>query len=317
MGGGGSSATVAELWSTTADEIRQAMAADAPSADRDRVFAAWVDGLGLPLRDELTAVELTRVVEGTLTSALLLESPEPLDFTEEIAVTLTHRVRVAPPPVRPPRAPIGPVAPSASQAPGIRERLQAIAFAPPPIDGGRGLPPVDQAILDVAPRGHGLALQLAPAFGAAGRLSAIAFPSGTPILYEGPVRPGLAAGLPAIMLADPVGPLGALPAGSELPDAIANAEADTVLLASEDLRRLFGVWPPHPTEVDVAIPVEILQSGDARRALVIPLSGQNATPLSPDTYRLSFRLVRKRWETTDPVDALNTYDDSATLLLAF
>jgi hypothetical protein len=208
------------------------------------------------------------------------------------------------------------VAPAVAPAPGIRERLEAIAFAPPPIDGDRGLPPVDRAILDVEPRGPGLALQLAPAFGVAGRLSAVAFRAGTAILYEGPVRPGLAADLPAIMLADPVGPLGALPPGSELAAAIANAEADTVLLASRDLLRLLGVWHPRPTEVDVTVPVQVLQSGDARRALVIPLSGQDATQLSPDTYRLNLRLVRKRWETTDPVDDLNTYDESATLLLA-
>jgi hypothetical protein len=315
LGATASSPTLAELWSATAGDIQRVMTPDAASADRERVFATWVDGLGLPLRDELAALELTRVVDGMQTSALLLESPEPLDFTEEIAVTLTHRVRTGPGLVRPPRPPIGPIAFEGAPGRGIRERLEALALEPPADDRGRTLPPPEEAIIDVVPLGRRLLLRLAPAFAQAGRLAVIALETRGATLYEGLARPGPAAGQPAMMAADPVGPLVSLPPGTELRDAIGQAPQGTLFLTSIDLRLLLGVWQPLGGEVDVTVPVQVLQNGDARRAILVPLDGFNAAPLSPDRYRLSFTLVRKRWQTTDPVDELNTYEGSATLVL--
>jgi hypothetical protein len=304
---------------------------DATSADRDRLFSQWVAGLGLPLKDELAGFELTRVGEAGGTSALLIESPEPLDFTEEITVTLTRRVQ------RPPWGgglPIGPQPPVAAAAdapgsgPSIRGRLEALAAEPAltgrgTMPGGRApegevpdggvLPPPEDAILDVRPAGTDLALELSPALGGAGRLDVIAIEPTGRVLFTGMVRPGALPRQPATMLAQRVGLLGALPAGSELTGALAHATAGMVFLTTTDLMRLIGVWPPGPT--DIPIPVQMLQSGDARRAILVPLAGPQATTLAPAQYRITLALLRKRWQTTEPADALNAYQSSTTLLL--
>jgi len=103
------------------------------------------------------------------------------------------------------------------------------------------------------------------------------------------------------------------PKGSELAEALAQATPGTILLLTRDLVSLFGRWRPQFTAVDAPIDVRVIQSGDGRRAIVVPLSGAGATALAGGRHRL--RLERKRWETTDPVDELNTYAAEATLAL--
>ena len=57
---------------------------------------------------------------------------------------------------------------------------------------------------------------------------------------------------------------------------------------------IVGMAPPSVVQV----PVQVLQNGDGRRALVIPLAGSGAKALSPGRHRLTFRLTRTRWQTT-------------------
>jgi hypothetical protein len=70
-----------------------------------------------------------------------------------------------------------------------------------------------------------------------------------------------------------------------------------------------------PAEVDVPIPVRVIQSGDSRSALAIPLAGTAATTLSAGPHRLTLSLWRSRWQTMDAVDELNAYAREATLVL--
>lgn len=102
---------------------------------------------------------------------------------------------------------------------------------------------------------------------------------------------------------------------SELVEALADADPGTVLLASKDLRRLLGRWSGQPLEVDVPIDVRVLQNGDGRRALVIPVVSAATPGLAAGPHRLTLTLSRRRWDTTDPVDELNTYAREATLAL--
>ena len=249
----------------------------------------------------MTTLELSRVVDSALTRALLLESPEPLDFTEEIEAKLIHRKRVGPRPPRPPRPPVGP----------------PIALAGGPGERHTRLPELDEAILDVQPVRDGLRLLLHPAFASARELSVLVVGESPPAeLYRGRIRVPIVPGSPVVLLAENIGPVPRrLPAGSEVAEALAQAKTGTVLLATNDLLDLLGRRRPQVTEVDVEIPVRVLQSGDARRVLVIPLSGVAASALSPGPYRLILRLSRRRWETTDPADSLNTYEREATLHL--
>ena len=312
LGPGTTTATVASLWSATAPAITAAMAPDAPSAEREQAFATWVSALGLPLKDEVTELQLSRLVDGAQTWALLIESPEPLDFTEEVEPTLIHRQHVGPRSAC--RAPAAGRT-GCADAPGAARRscaraavARAAAWAGPAARrrGDRRRRAARRRHPTPAPprlrrRGH-----------AVGRPRRTEPPRR---LYRGPVIPPLVAGKPAVMRAEPVGPLPHPPAGSELPAALAGAEPGTVLLVTNDLMGLLGRGRLQPADADVEVPVQVLQNGDGHRALVIPLAGSGATPLSPGRHRLTFRLTRERWPTTDPTDDLSTYVREATIAL--
>ncbi len=334
------------------------------------MFALWSSALGLALKDDVTALEVSRWVEGAVARALLVESPEPLDFTQEIAATLTARVPggpgqpVAPQPlplplppgavggVRPLPLPPGavggvrplPLPPGAvggvrplplppGAAGGVRplplppgavggvrpliDRLQQVASqGARPLVPLPGLPPVDQTILDVETIDGDVRLWLHPALANAGMLAVVVIGAGGQAdLFRGLVRPPFLSGNPAILQADPVGPLGQLPAGSDLVAELAGAQPGAVLLASNDLVDLLGRWGGQALEVDVDIDVQIIQNGDGRRALVIPVIGIATPGFANAPHRLTLSLSRDRWETTDAPDELNSYVRSATLSL--
>jgi hypothetical protein len=347
LGPGTTTATVAELWSATREEVVAAMAPGAADADRERVFARWSAALGLALKDDVTAFEVSRYVDGALTRALLIESPEPLDFTAEIAATLVAHRRGGPlppgaphplplpggsgppPPFpfppgtggpRPPR----PFPPAGSPGGGgagprrpLLDRLEQVARAGAlPLAPGPVLPPVDETILEVEVVGDDVRLWLHPALANAGLLAVVVVDAnGDGALYRGLVRPPFLPGNPAILQAAPVGPLGQLPPGSELAAELAGAQPGAVLLASKNLLDLIGRWSGQPLEVDVEIDVQILQNGDGRRALVIPVIGIATPGLTSGPHRLTLALSRARWQTSEAPDALNTYARSATLSL--
>ena len=213
LGPGTTTATVASLWSATAAAVTAAMAPDAADADREQVFATWVSALGLPLKDEVTELELSRLVDGAQTRALLIESPEPLDFTEEIELTLIHRKHVGP---RPPVGPLPPVGPVAPPHLALRESLARVPLSPAPSPGprlapihpgrGPGLPPVDEAIIDAELLGDDIRLLLHPAFAGAGTLSVVLVEAQPPRhLYRGPVIPPVLPGRPPVLRAGPAG----------------------------------------------------------------------------------------------------------------
>jgi len=71
--------------------IAAAMSPSALGADRERCFSDTASALAVPLREDLDRVHLTCVSGGT-DRWLLLETPEPMDFTEEIELTLSRQV---------------------------------------------------------------------------------------------------------------------------------------------------------------------------------------------------------------------------------
>src|SRR5262249_49840353 len=92
LGLGTTTGTVAGLWAATQADVTSAMAPAATAAARDAVFGRWVRELGLPLKDEVSRLEVSAFQVGGHTTCLLLESPEPIDFTSEVTATLEHRV---------------------------------------------------------------------------------------------------------------------------------------------------------------------------------------------------------------------------------
>ena len=227
---------------------------------------------------------------------------------------LIHRTRTGPRPPRPPRPPLDPIS-LAARLRSVRDDLERVSLDPPRVDRRPDLPPVDETILDVEPIGDDLRLRLHPALANAGELFVVDVGTNAMrLLYSGLVRPGPVPGKPVFLHAELTGRLPRrLPAGSELAAALADAEPGTVLLATNDLIRLLGRWTRQSTEVDVPVPVRVIQSGDGRRALVVPLAGAAATPLTAGPHRLVLSLVRRRWQTTAATDELSAYEREATL----
>src|SRR5438876_954973 len=81
----------------TQGDVTAAMHVEAPSSARDDVFARWIRELGLPVRDEVTELELSRFVVGGQTACLLIESPEAIDFTAEVTATLERQMTTTSP----------------------------------------------------------------------------------------------------------------------------------------------------------------------------------------------------------------------------
>jgi hypothetical protein len=124
--------TVAEVLADDAAAIAGAMSSAADPQVRQTLFATILSDVGLPQLERCDRLTLTRLLDGGTTTAILLESPEPISFLHDVAFTLTHHVRrLLPPPVPPP-------------APGeLAEALAPPSRAPvPPINR----PPVGPAI---------------------------------------------------------------------------------------------------------------------------------------------------------------------------
>jgi hypothetical protein len=117
LGPGSTITNVADLWMATRTEIAAAMLPDADATARQDLFDRWGSGLGLPIRQEVQALALTQFSQAAQPDLILLESPEPLDFTKDVTLEL---VRVQSQPqarvlARPPRVAVRPgvIAPAA------------------------------------------------------------------------------------------------------------------------------------------------------------------------------------------------------------
>jgi hypothetical protein len=88
---GSPSTTAASLLVATSAELGAAMAPDADTARRDRLFAQWIAGLAVPLRSAPERLEITRHVLPTGTDLLLIESPEPLPLGGDVTLELRKR----------------------------------------------------------------------------------------------------------------------------------------------------------------------------------------------------------------------------------
>jgi hypothetical protein len=256
------------------------------------VFDELVHAIGLPLRDEVKKVELSRY--GSPAAQLLfLESPEPLDFTEEIAVGLVRRVvHVAP------------------RDPSILR--DALVHRIPGVDPGELLPFVHGAVkVD----------------------DSLFVPLGqpTPHIAER-VADGVRLYKPGRTIGDHLETVLSdhVVAGSGstlLSPQLLGLQPGELAILSPDLRDVIGRLPPlaapgrGDTWEDVAL--QVLQDGSGRRALLVPVAGPvgpagGAAPitLAPGLYRLRLALDRARFATTAPPDDVNRYQREVTWTLS-
>jgi hypothetical protein len=92
--------TVAEVCADDAASIAGAMSPPADPQVRQTLFATILSDIGLPQLDRCDRVTLTRLLEAGMTTAILLESPEPISFLHDVTLSLTHHIRrFIPPPI--------------------------------------------------------------------------------------------------------------------------------------------------------------------------------------------------------------------------
>jgi len=84
-------ATANQLLTASGAAIAGAMAVAADPQAREALFAKTISDLGLPQLERCDRLTFTRLVDGSLTTALLLESPEPISFLHDVTLALLHR----------------------------------------------------------------------------------------------------------------------------------------------------------------------------------------------------------------------------------
>jgi len=96
-------AAVAGLWAATGVDIAAVMLPDADPQLRQRLFDRWVGELAVPLSPQVTGLRLGSVRDGGGVGVLVVESPEPLPFSRDVRLTVSHRVTSLPEPPGVPR----------------------------------------------------------------------------------------------------------------------------------------------------------------------------------------------------------------------
>lgn len=96
----GDAAAVAALRTATLPEIAEVMTEAADPQARQRLFDRWIGELVVPLSPAVDGLRLASVPEAAGARMLVLETPEPLPFSRDVWLNVTHRVTsiVDPPP---------------------------------------------------------------------------------------------------------------------------------------------------------------------------------------------------------------------------
>lgn len=331
MGAGTTATTVATLLGTTHAAIPSTMRAIASEGERDVLFRRWVDGLALPLKQEVVALSIAAYTEGAGTELLLLETPEPLDFAGAVTATLERRVTsfgklpwhdmvvgvlakttVGQGLER--QQPVQPIATAARRIKLLRAQVGEIAL--PHREAARARPVATAATIAGIERsgselrvdfGSGAALDrdhpvtlLSIGEARHGRLAVEVF--------EGSVGRKTAGQLyakgrqsRAILVDETV-----IPTGTAIKDL-----AGAVIALDPEDGRIIDWFMPRVRYVPVA--ATVLQDGAGLRALIVPGTGAAISPLGPGHYRLSFAINRKRWDTHDSAQLHSAYARKASL----
>jgi hypothetical protein len=323
LGPGTTTSSVDGLWAATQADATAAMASAAPAAPRDAVFGRWIRDLGLALKDEVSRLEVSAFQVAGHTACLLLESPEPMDFTAEVTATLEHRVFTH-------GGGLGGIVVSDTQAvptPLRRVLLDIRAELTRADRAAAGDAPVAPApairVTDVARHAAGLNVELAIDGVRDRSLSKARI-----VFVE------RAADAPGAQFRVYTGSLERTARGARVrareSDRVTVLRPHESVLTGDLLNRLQpgslaaivsgvaelggtvviggGSW--HYEE----ILVRIIQDGSARHALLVPMAaGGTPAILNAGTYRLTLTIERARWATTASADDTNRYQDGATV----
>ncbi len=286
LGPGSTITNVAGLWTATRTEITAAMLPDADATARQDLFDRWGSGLGLPIRPEVRALALTQFTQTAQPDLILLESPEPLDFTKDVTLEL---VRVQSQPqarvlARPPRVAVRPGV-IATAAGGVLTRNFPTRLPELEPDRRRAI------ILSVAAikratgsswtRWHSLKAALSRTRSwSQNEPQAVSFSTGA--RWRGRhAAPSKSSSMcwrnSALPSLDPAPPIPIL-------KALKNLAVGVFALLNAEVTEIVDVFmPPQP---EPPIDLAVLQDGIGSRALLIPHRGAVHAPLETGTYEL-------------------------------
>jgi hypothetical protein len=269
----------------------------APQADagvRQALFDRWVAGLGLPLRTDLAGLSIGTVRDAAgATTALLLESPEPLDFTEEVTPRLTRRVGVWTPYHL---GDLGGIS--------VRDHLDALDGAVVDTPLPQPPQPLPVSVTGIGRHPEGVRVDLASTAGGlrTGQPVSVAragAPGEAPRFFAGTIA--RADGATATLVAREIA---AHDADASIADLL---EPNTTAIGVAGHVAQLGHWVYH----DEPVPIEVLQDRDGLRALLVPVTAGAAVALTAGDHHLTLDIDRERYATTAPADTTSRYTASA------
>ncbi len=270
---GSAAEPLTDLWSRLGGRIATVMVATASDADREAVFGPAASALAIALLEDPTRLHLT-AANSASHRWLLLESPEPVDFVEEVELRMERRVA----------------------RPGLslfdRERLGAL-LERAIRDAASGPGPFPLPISPIGVRAHFLPGDRPTIRGRIGE-SKFAFTARLEKRY-----------LLVTEVATDV-------QHSVRVQGLTAADRELLREVTVDISRALEIVRWHVAEIVewVLQPVSIIQNARATKALILP----QGEPLSDGRYRVSFAITRHWFATIEPTGPENTYLDEGEIV---
>ena len=283
-----------------------------PAADpqqRQQVFDAALQQLGIGLRKDPDRVTIDRLCEGANTFGFLLQSPEPISLTRDVTLTMTvQTLQWVPGPMLPtPPIPFPPV-------------LQPGGLAGVLADAMRGSRPAPSADETMAAIPHPTQdMRVARLAGVRFGVGVARLPAGSMQLNAGEslIRVVTNGGVQSLELFKPTRN-GEITLAEIIPIAQALGRADLAPFATlpvnsvgivESTGALGPILLGHWITVDVPVELSSLANGDETCLLLLAKTGL----LFPSLYTLHGVLDRDRWVAASPGDAAQHYHDECVV----
>lgn len=298
LAGGDKVQTIADLYAATSSEIVPLMQPGADAALRLSLFQRWAEAISLPLVQQPQALTITRLEAEAGTALILLESPEPLRFSEELVLTVEKETTGLPPAPPPPgiRA-LEPLIPPELQALEERFEQEVRGVRAIEIRQDRVFVAMGNRLLQRLPQAPRYALTALPH---AGRLKYFLFE-----LSFAAISPDLTRVTGLLRDENSFHVIFHSALIQALGEMIRNIQANGLFLLDNQGALIEELLLP-----DLSAPsfvpqfFRLLGNGNETRALLIPLDGPDGSPTTwtGGKYRFHFQLDRKRYrqETPDP-----------------
>jgi hypothetical protein len=304
---GGNPASITNVLSANAGQIPAVMQATSDPQQRQKLFDQIVGSLGVGLRKNPLGVTLSRLTDANGTFGFLLQSPEPISLTRDVALSLSLQTMKWVP-----GAPSGssPIIRNVNLASALADALvqRSPIGGPGPVEGanpaasGSRLLAVMQFGADV------VSMPAAFANFATGDLvvRVVSDAEGKALqIFDAPKAGSSPQAQGALLKTIPVGQAGQQPGLSSI---------SKMAVGTIGVIKAGGIVGPildgHWVEADVDVPLLILSNGAETSILLLSQSG---TPLGPGFYTLHAVLDRDRWAATTQSDPEQHYHDEASI----